>query len=93
MKNLNLNEVQKLEHCECDEVCLACKEKYEHMLDQASTDTTNNAVVNTLSGTIIGDFVYNKSIPKKPDLLEMVLRMKSQILEIEDYLRKSGDSQ
>jgi hypothetical protein len=63
------------------------------MLDQASTDTTNNAVVNTLSGTIIGDFVYNKSIPKKPDLLEMVLRMKSQILEIEDYLRKSGDSQ
>ncbi len=92
MKNLNLNEVQKLEHCDCDEVCLACKEKYEHILDQTSTDTATTNVVAPLSGTIIGDFVYNKSVPKKPDLLEMVLRMKSQILEIEEHLRKGGDS-
>lgn len=93
MKNLNLNEVQKLEHCDCEEVCDMCKGKYEYILDKTNTDTANNNLVVTLHGTIIGDFVYNKSIPKKPDLLEMILKMKSQILEIEDYLRKSGDSQ
>lgn len=92
MKNLNLNEVQKLEHCDCDEVCLACKEKYEYILDQTSTDTAITNVVAPLSGTVIGDFVYNKSISKKPDLLEMVIRMKSQILEIEEYIRKNGEA-
>lgn len=90
MKNLNLNEVQKLEHCDCEEVCDMCKGKYEYILNQTSTDTATTNVVAPLSGTAIGEFVYNNS--KKPDLLEMVLRIKSQILEIEDYLRKRSDS-
>ena len=34
MKNLKIEEIAKLEHCECESPCGACLEKYAHVFEK-----------------------------------------------------------
>lgn len=58
MKNLNIEEVAKIEKCSCEEVCEACEAKYAHAITQSPKNNTN------ITGDIIAQIVLNNTNEK-----------------------------
>jgi glutamine synthetase type III len=54
MKNLKIEEIAKLQHCECESPCEACLEKYAHVFENdeekiasiSATNITGDAIAN-----------------------------------------------
>ena len=65
MKNLKIEEIAKLEHCECESPCGACLEKYAHVFEK---DEENIASVSATN--ITGDAIANYVLTHTNDYAE-----------------------
>lgn len=77
MKNLNIEQIAKIEKCECEEVCGACKEKY------SNTFADGSPIVSTITGEMIGSFVLRNTTEEKSELMQDIEKIKEIISRIE----------
>lgn len=56
MKNLKIEEIAKLQHCECESPCEACLEKYAHVFENDEENIASLAVTN-MTGDTIANYV------------------------------------
>jgi hypothetical protein len=85
MKNLKIEEIAKLEHCECESPCGACLEKYAHVFEKDEENIASVSATN-MTGDAIANYVlkYN-AVPIKSgediiqDLIKDVEKLKEQV--------------
>lgn len=68
-KELNIEEIAKIEKCDCTEVCEPCKEKHSHSFAENSADPTHFTGLD-IANIIMGE---TKVIVNKRDELSEVL--------------------
>jgi hypothetical protein len=56
MKNLKIEEIAKLEHCECESPCGACLEKYAHVFEKDEENIASVSATN-ITGDAIANYV------------------------------------
>jgi hypothetical protein len=85
MKNLKIEEIAKLQHCECESPCEACLEKYAHVFENNEENIASVSATN-ITGDAIANYVlkYN-AVPVKSgaeiiqDLIKDVEKLKEQV--------------
>jgi hypothetical protein len=75
MKNLNIEEIAKIEKCECEEVCEACREKHSHSFPE------NNPVNAHITGDLIATIVLRDE--QKSDSIKDIEQIKELLNRIE----------
>lgn len=56
MENLKIEEIAKLEHCECESPCGACLEKYAHVFEKDKENIASVSATN-MTGDTIANYV------------------------------------
>lgn len=77
MKNLNIEEIAKLEKCDCEAPCEACQKKYAHAFPEGYPSTAN------ITGDLIATLVLNNN-DHKSALAEDIAQIKKIIARIEE---------
>ena len=85
MKNLKIEEIAKLQHCECESPCEACLEKYAHVFENDEENIASVSATN-ITGDAIANYVlkYNAVSVKSgediiQDLIKDVEKLKEQV--------------
>ena len=66
MKNLKIEEIAKLQHCECESPCEACLEKYAHVFEKDEEKIASLSVT-SMTGDAIANYVLKSKEDTKTD--------------------------
>ena len=82
MKDLKIEEIAKLEHCECESPCGACLEKYAHVFEKDEENVASLSVTN-MTGDAIANYVLKSKEDTKTDA-ENIVEIKEQIKKLQE---------
>ncbi len=96
MKNLKIEEIAKLQHCECESPCEACLEKYAHVFENDEENIASLAVTN-MTGDTIANYVLTHTNdyanygtqfiqPKIKTDAENIVEIKEQIKKLQEQV-------
>jgi len=84
MKDLKIEEIAKLEHCECESPCGACLEKYAHVFEKDEENVASLSVTN-MTGDAIANYVLKSKEDTKTDA-ENIVEIKEQIKKLQEQV-------
>jgi hypothetical protein len=82
MKDLKIEEIAKLEHCECESPCGACLEKYAHVFAKDEENIASVSATN-MTGDAIANYVLKSKEDTKTDA-ENIVEIKEQIKKLQE---------
>lgn len=82
MKDLKIEEIAKLEHCECESPCGACLEKYAHVFAKDEENIASVSATN-MTGDAIANYVLKSKENAKTDA-ENIVEIKEQIKKLQE---------
>lgn len=82
MKDLKIEEIAKLEHCECESPCGACLEKYAHVFAKDEENVASLSVT-SMTGDAIANYVLKSKEDTKTDA-ENIVEIKEQIKKLQE---------
>jgi len=82
MENLKIEEIAKLEHCECESPCGACLEKYAHVFAKDEENIASVSATN-MTGDAIANYVLKSKEDTKTDA-ENIVEIKEQIKKLQE---------
>jgi hypothetical protein len=82
MKDLKIEEIAKLEHCECESPCGACLEKYAHVFEKDEENIASVSATN-MTGDAIANYVLKSKENAKTDA-ENIVEIKEQIKKLQE---------
>ena len=82
MKDLKIEEIAKLEHCECESPCGACLEKYAHVFAKDEENIASVSAKN-MKGDTIANYVLKSKEDTKTDA-ENIVEIKEQIKKLQE---------
>jgi ferredoxin len=84
MENLKIEEIAKLEHCECESPCGACLEKYAHVFEKDKENIASVSVTN-ITGDAIANYILKPKEDTKTDA-ENIVEIKEQIKKLQEQV-------
>lgn len=84
MKDLKIEEIAKLEHCECESPCGACLEKYAHVFAKDEENIASVSATN-MTGDAIANYVLKSKEDTKTDA-ENIVEIKEQIKKLQEQV-------
>lgn len=84
MKDLKIEEIAKLEHCECESPCGACLEKYAHVFEKDEENIASLSVT-SMTGDAIANYVLKSKEDTKTDA-ENIVEIKEQIKKLQEQV-------
>lgn len=82
MKDLKIEEIAKLEHCECESPCGTCLEKYAHVFAKDEENIASVSATN-MTGDAIANYVLKSKEDTKTDA-ENIVEIKEQIKKLQE---------
>jgi hypothetical protein len=84
MENLKIEEIAKLEHCECESPCGACLEKYAHVFEKDKENIASVSATN-MTGNAIANYILKQKEDTKTDA-ENIVEIKEQIKKLQEQV-------
>lgn len=84
MENLKIEEIAKLEHCECESPCGACLEKYAHVFEKDKENIASVSATN-ITGNAIANYILKPKEDTKTDA-ENIVEIKEQIKKLQEQI-------
>jgi hypothetical protein len=82
MKDLKIEEIAKLQHCECESPCEACLEKYAHVFEKDEEKIASLSIT-SMTGDAIANYVLKSKDDTKTDA-ENIVEIKEQIKKLQE---------